>query len=137
MGDRSAGEFPINNEGDITAVRRTIRDVAASIGFGITDITCIVTATSELARNTFNYAGSGVMKWRVLTDSGVVGIELLFEDKGPGIANVDHAMQEGITTGLGLGIGLPGTKRLMDEMDIESKVGKGTTVTIRKWLPSR
>ena len=137
MGDRSAGEFPINNEGDITAVRRTIRDVAASIGFGITDITRIVTATSELARNTFNYAGSGVMKWRVLTDSGVVGIELLFEDKGPGIANVDHAMQEGITTGLGLGIGLPGTKRLMDEMDIESKVGKGTTVTIRKWLPSR
>ena len=137
MGDRSAGEFPINNEGDITAVRRTIRDVAASIGFGITDITRIVTATSELARNTYHYAGSGVMKWRVLTDRGVVGIEMLFEDQGPGIANVDHAMQEGVTTGLGLGIGLPGTKRLMDEMDIESEVGKGTTVTIRKWLPRR
>ena len=103
------------------------------LGFGITDVTRIVTATSELARNVLSYGGSGEMKWKSLDMGTNVGIELVFEDHGQGIANVELAMQEGFSTSNGLGLGLPGSKRLMDQMEVVSEVGKGTTVTVRKF----
>jgi serine/threonine-protein kinase RsbT len=127
------GEVHIRSENDIVATRRTVREVATTLGFGLTDVTRIVTATSELARNIVLYAGSGVMRWRELGMSGRVGVELTLEDNGPGIDSIDQVMQEGYTTSGGLGLGLPGTKRLMDEFEIASEVGKGTRITVRKW----
>jgi serine/threonine-protein kinase RsbT len=124
----------IESENDIVTVRKAVRDAAEALGFGITDVTRIVTAASELARNVFIYAGSGTMQWQGLNTGGSIGIELKFEDNGPGIANIEQAMEGGCSTSGGLGLGLPGTKRLMDEMEINSQVGKGTIVTIRKWL---
>lgn len=127
------GEVPIAVEGDIVAVRRLLREVAQEVGFGITDVTRVVTAASELARNAYKYGGGGVMRWRVLEANGRRGIELKFIDQGPGIADVSRALEQGYTTGKGLGLGLPAAKRLMDEIDIQSIVGSGTTVTSRKW----
>ena len=124
----------IKSESDIVTVRKAVRDAAESLGFGITDVTRIVTAASALARNVFLHAGSGVMQWRELDSGSSVGIELKFEDNGPGIANIKQAMKAGYSTSGGLGLGLCGTKRLIDEMEINSQVGKGTTVIVRKWL---
>ncbi len=133
MNDSLPEEVALKTETDIVAVRKSVRETATSLGFGITDVTRIITAASELARNVFLYAGSGVVRCRVLNSSDKVGIELIVEDHGPGIADIDQAMQPGYTTGRGLGYGLPGAKRLMDEMEIESEVGKGTKVTVKKW----
>ena len=127
------GEVTINQEADIAVARRAIRDIATKLGFGVTETARIVTAASELSRNVFKYAGTGVMQWRTLTNGDAKGVELRFEDRGPGIADVNEAVREGYSTGGGLGMGLPGAKRLMDEMEIDSAVGKGTRVTVRKW----
>lgn len=127
-------EVPIRSEADIVTAREAIRDAATALGFGITDVTRIVTAASELTRNIYQYAGSGVMRWRVLVQNGENGIELIFEDQGPGIADMTRAMTPGFSTGKGMGMGLPGSKRLMDEMTIQSEVGKGTTICVKKWL---
>jgi serine/threonine-protein kinase RsbT len=128
------GEFRIESESDIVTARKVVRDAATALGFGITDVTRIVTAASELTRNIYHYAKSGVMRWRVLNGRDGTGLELTFEDHGPGISDVPKAMEMGFSTGKGLGMGLPGSKRLMDEMTIESTVGQGTTVRVRKWL---
>lgn len=128
------GELPIQSEGDIVMARKAVRNAAAALGFGITDVTRIVTAASELTRNIYQYAKSGTMRWRPLNVSGRVGLELVFEDYGPGIPDVARAMEKGFSSGKGLGMGLPGAKRLMDELSIQSEVGKGTTVQVRKWL---
>jgi serine/threonine-protein kinase RsbT len=133
MTNDHAGQVCIASEDDIITVRRTVRDVARAMGFGVTDVTRIVTAASELTRNIYLYAGSGVMYWRALDSAGTAGIELTFEDHGPGIADMKQAMEPGYSTRGGLGLGLPGAKRLMDEMIIQSEVGKGTAVTVRKW----
>ena len=133
MSQEQAGVVHIQNESDIIAVRKVARLTATALGFGLTDVTRIVTATSELARNVFCYAGSGLMRWRRIEAGDKVGIELIFEDRGPGIPDIGQAMQEGYTSGGGLGLGLPGAKRLMDEMELQSMVGQGTTVTVRKW----
>jgi len=133
MSSQQQREVQIRSDNDIVATRRTVRAVAQSLGFGITDVTRIVTATSELARNVVLYAGSGVMRWRELGMNGRVGVELTLEDNGPGIADIEQVMQEGYTTSGGLGLGLPGTKRLMDEFEITSESGKGTRITVRKW----
>jgi len=127
------GEVPIKVETDIAVARRTVREVAVELGFGVTETARIVTAASELGRNVHKYAGSGVMRWRAVSNGELRGLELCFEDHGPGIEDVNEALREGHTTGGGLGMGLPGTKRLMDEMEIQSAVGEGTTVTVRKW----
>jgi serine/threonine-protein kinase RsbT len=127
------GEVAIASELDIVSARKAVREAAVDLGFGVTDVTRIVTAASELARNTFLYAGSGRMRWRRLSNGGKAAIELVFEDSGPGISDVASVMQEGYTSSGGLGMGLPGTRRLMDEMEISSEPGKGTTVTVRKW----
>ncbi len=134
MSDPSQGDFHIHSEGDIVMARKLVRNAATALGFGITDVTRIVTAASELIRNIYQYAGSGVMRWRTLADDRPLGLELTFEDRGPGIPDVARAMQSGFTTAKGLGLGLPGAKKLMDEMSVESQVGKGTTVQVRKWL---
>ncbi|HXH09550.1 MAG TPA: anti-sigma regulatory factor [Alphaproteobacteria bacterium] len=133
MHDEREGKVAINSEGDIVIARKIVRDVAIAIGFGVTDVTRIVTAASELTRNVFRYAGSGIMSWRLLNVGEHIGIELTFEDHGPGIPDVEQALEIGYTTSGGLGLGLPGAKRLMDEMAIQSEVGKGTRVTVKKW----
>jgi serine/threonine-protein kinase RsbT len=128
------GELCIESESDIVGTRRTVRDAAVQFGFGQTDVTRIVTAASELARNTFKYAGGGVVRCRRAGSGDRVGLELQFVDRGPGIPDVHRALQDGFSSSGGLGLGLPGAKRLMDEMEIQSEPGKGTVVTVRKWL---
>jgi len=137
MAVADGGSIRIDSEGDIVSVRMSIRDAAKAIGFGVTEVTRIVTAASELTRNIYLYAGSGQVCWRRVHGPRTQGIELVFEDQGPGIEDVDQAMEKGYSTSGGLGLGLPGAKRLMDEMEIETEVGKGTVVTVRKWLRRR
>jgi len=133
MSSTNQGEVRITTEADIAVARRAVRDAAAEIGFGVTEIARIVTAASELGRNVHKYASSGVMRWSAVKNGSTEGLELCFEDHGPGIADVNEALREGFTTAGGLGMGLPGAKRLMDEMQIQSALGKGTTITVRKW----
>jgi serine/threonine-protein kinase RsbT len=133
MIEQRSGQVPITGESDIVIVRQFVRDRSRDLGFGITDVTRIVTAASELTRNIYLYAGAGLMQWQALQDRDRVGIELIFRDEGPGIADIDQAMELGFSSNGLLGLGLPGVKRLMDEMTLESTVGRGTTVTIRKW----
>jgi serine/threonine-protein kinase RsbT len=133
MNAKHAGEVGIHSESDIVETRRTVRTAATRLGFGVTDVTRIVTAASELARNIFLYAGSGIMRWQALDTGGRIGLELTFEDRGPGITDIAQAMEAGYTSGGGLGMGLPGAKRLMDEFEIASEIGKGTIVTAKKW----
>jgi len=124
----------IQGEDDIVASRQRAREAARQLGFGAVDQSRIVTAVSELARNIVRYAvdGRGEVAIRELA-AGRTGIEIVVSDAGPGISDVDQALQDGYTSGRGMGIGLPGTRRLMDEMSIDSAVGRGTIVTIRKW----
>lgn len=126
----------ITGEEGIVAARQQARDVAKSLGFGPVDQSRIATAVSELARNVVRYAtgGHGEVIISQLRSAGTgAGLEIVVRDEGPGIADVNQALREGYTSGKGLGMGLPGTKRLMDEMTIDSAPGRGTTVTIRKW----
>lgn len=134
MKNKEKGSVEIKTSTDIVKVRREVREIATMLGFGITDIARIVTAASELARNIVQFANSGVMQWTILKRNKIIGIQLIFIDKGPGIPDIELAMKECYSTGNGLGMGLPGVRKLMDEMEINSKVGKGTKVTIRKWL---
>jgi len=123
----------IKDEYDIVSARSVGKQMAVELGLGIVDQSRIATAVSELARNIVLYAGGGVITFQRLSDGGRSGLEIRATDSGPGIADIELAMQDGYTSGNGLGVGLPGTKRLMDEFEIESEVGKGTRVTIRKW----
>jgi serine/threonine-protein kinase RsbT len=125
----------INSDLDIVAARQKGREMGEKIGFPSTDLTLIATAISELARNIVLYAGRGEILIKSLenaTDSH--GIMVVARDEGPGIPNVRHALQDGFSTSGGLGLGLPGAKRLMDELVIHSTAGQGTTVTAKKWL---
>ncbi len=124
---------PIHTEGDIVLARRTVREAASSMGFGTTDTTRIVTAASELARNIVKYAGDGTMSLRALERDRAVGLELEFSDRGPGIADIGQAMAEGFSTTGGLGMGLPGARKLMDDLQIQSTLGRGTRIVITKW----
>lgn len=124
----------IADEGDVVRARRAGRTLAREIGFRSVDQSRIATAISELTRNVLRYAYGGQVHMTVLTDRP--GIEIVVADEGPGIPDIQQALGEGFTTGRGLGIGLPGTRRLVDEMTLDSGPGQGTTVTIRKWLRS-
>lgn len=124
----------ITSESDIVVVRKQVRIAATDMGFGVTDVTRIVTSASELARNILRFAGQGRVEISTVNSSSATGLNLSFIDRGPGIADLNLAMQEGYTTGGGLGLGLPGSKRLMDEIEIETEPGKGTTIVITKWL---
>jgi serine/threonine-protein kinase RsbT len=128
-----SGQVSINFESDIIVARRMAREIATALGFGMTDITRIVTAVSELARNIFLYAGTGVMSWRILKTNNKTGLELIFKDHGPGIPDINMVLQGGHSSGNGLGLGLKGAKTLMDEMQIKTKVGIGTEILIKKW----
>lgn len=133
MSTAASGELSIQTESDIVTARRAVRDAATQLGFPQTDVTRIVTAASELARNVFKYAGSGVMFWRRVEKHGRIGLELQFVDHGPGIQDIHLAMEEGYSSAGGLGMGLPGAKRLVDELEIQSAAGQGTTVALKKW----
>ncbi len=126
----------VAGEEGIVAARQQARETAKELGFGLVDQSRIATAVSELTRNVVRYAtdGQGDVLIRELEPSAKgVGIEVVVRDDGPGIANIEQAQREGFSTGTGLGMGLPGTRRLMDEMVIDSAPGRGTTVLIRKW----
>jgi serine/threonine-protein kinase RsbT len=132
--------LPIAGEDDIVAVRERARAVARAIGFGALDQTRVATAVSELARNVVRYAtgGRGEAVVRVLPPAGGrVGIEVVVRDEGPGIDDLARALRPGFTSGHGLGLGLPGARRLMDEFEIETGPGRGTTVTVRTRRPWR
>ena len=118
---------------DIVATRTLVRMWAVDAGFGLVDQTKIITAASELARNTVQYAGGGTLHLEILEDGRRRGLRLTFVDEGPGIANVELAMRDGYTTGNGLGLGLSGSRRLMSEFSITSEVGRGTTVVATRW----
>ena len=126
-------EVAISSENDIVAARKAVRTLSTDLAFGLTDVTRIVTAASELARNVYVHAGSGVMRCQKVENAQRVGLELTFEDQGPGIPDIAMALQDGYTTSAGLGMGLPGSRRLMDEFTITSNIGQGTTVRVRKW----
>jgi serine/threonine-protein kinase RsbT len=123
----------IQSAADIVLVRQSVRQLAVELGFSLVDQTKIVTAASELARNTMDYGGGGTVKLEALQEGIRRGLRLTFEDQGPGIPDIDLALKDGYTTGYGLGLGLSGTKRLVNEFNIVSQVGKGTCVTITKW----
>ena len=127
-------EVSINNSEDIILARQIAREMAKELGFGLADQTRTTTAVSELSRNIYTFAGTGRVVVKALSESAKKGMEIIAEDRGPGIPDIEMAMQDGYSTNKGLGQGLPGTKRLMDEFEIKSEAGKGATVTIRKWL---
>ena len=123
----------IIREVDVIPFRNRLKERATKIGMGLVNQTKIITAASELARNMLKYANGGKVTLEVISRGRDNGIRLIFEDKGPGIANISLAMKDGYTTGKSLGLGLPGTKRLVSEFNIKSEVGMGTTVTVIKW----
>jgi serine/threonine-protein kinase RsbT len=125
--------MPIRASEDIVQVRQAVRRSAVLLGFGLVDQTKIVTASSELARNTLDHGGGGTAQIEVVQNESRVGVRLVFEDQGPGIADIDLALTDGYTSANGMGLGLGGAKRLSHEFDISSKPGSGTRVSILRW----
>jgi serine/threonine-protein kinase RsbT len=125
--------MPLKNEHDIVLGRQTVRRLAQQQGLSLVDQTKLVTAASELARNTLIYGGGGNLKWETLTDGGRRGVRLAFEDQGPGIPDLEKALTDGWSSGHGLGLGLTGARRLVNEFELQSTVGVGTRVTITRW----
>ena len=125
--------LPIRVSSDIVIVRQVVRARAAEIGLSLVDLTKIVTAASELARNTLEHGKGGECQVEVLNSTGRVGLRLCFSDQGPGIPDITVAMRDGFTTGNGLGLGLSGSKRLVNDFEIATKVGEGTRVTVTRW----
>ena len=123
----------IRSSSDVVVVRQKVRTWAVEIGFSLVDQTKIVTAASELARNTVDYGKGGTVTLETLQSGSRKGLRLIFEDKGPGIGDIELAMTDGYTSSHGLGLGLSGTKRLMHEFDIVSQVGEGTRIAIARW----
>jgi len=125
--------LPLQSSEDIVRVRQTVRQWAVQAGFGLVDQTKIVTAASELARNTVEYGRGGTMLMEALNDNNRRGLRLTFADQGPGIADIELALKDGYTTGSGMGLGLGGAKRLVNEFTIASRRDEGTRVTITRW----
>lgn len=123
----------IEKEQDVVPFRNRVKEYAVKIGMSLVNQTKLITAASELVRNMLKYAGGGIVLIEVLSQGRDSGIRLVFQDKGPGIKDIPLAMKDGYSSGKSLGIGLPGTKRLVNEFDIKSIVGEGTTVSIIKW----
>lgn len=124
--------IPLASEPDVVVVRRRVREASAQIGLSLVDQTKLITAASELARNTLIYGGGGSMQLQTL-NGPKLGVRLIFEDHGPGIQDIELALRDGFTTGTGLGLGLGGSKRLVNEFEINSKPGQGTKVTVTRW----
>ena len=134
-----AGEVvvAINNPDDIVDARKAGHQLALDLGFSLTDVTMIATAISEVARNITSYAGRGAVRVAVADREGRKALIIRAEDEGPGIADIERAMEDGYSTGRGLGLGLPGARRLMDRLIVESEVGRGTVIEMWKWVPAR
>jgi serine/threonine-protein kinase RsbT len=126
---------PIRSEADVVVARQRVREFAAPLGFTGSDLTVIATAVSEAARNIVNYARRGEILVSLASQGRRRGIAVIARDEGPGIPDVESALQDGFSTGGGLGLGMPGMRRLMDEFEVASEVGNGTTITMRKWVP--
>lgn len=131
---KSEVRVPINSGADILTARLQGRQLASDAGFNNSDLTVIATAISEVARNIVQYARKGEIILAVVQDGNKRGLRVEARDDGPGIPNIELALQDGYSTGGGLGLGLPGTRRLMDELQVDSKVGRGTTVVATKWI---
>jgi serine/threonine-protein kinase RsbT len=134
MPTESVETMPLRTSDDVVRARQAVRACAVGAGFSLIDQTKIVTAASEIARNTVDYGGGGEMRVEVLKEGPRRGVRLTFTDQGPGIADISLAMRDGYTTSNGLGLGLSGAKRLCNEFDIKSKPGQGTAVTIARWI---
>lgn len=130
---RREARVKIDAAADIVAARRQARAMATEAGFSICDSTLITTAVSEMSRNILEYAQHGEVTFSLLKNGSHRGVKIVVRDFGPGIADISQVMQDGYSSRKGLGIGLPGTKRLMDEFEIRSKVGSGTIITMKKW----
>jgi serine/threonine-protein kinase RsbT len=133
MTPRSSGTHPIHIEQDVVLARQLARKLATECGMRLIDLTKLVTAVSELARNTMVYGGGGDMDWQILDENSRVGLRLTFRDEGPGIPDIKLAMTDGWTSGSGLGLGLTGAKRLVDEFELDTAPGQGTRITITRW----
>lgn len=127
------GSVPLRSEEDIVASRQRVRVLTQHLKFSLVDQTKMITAASELSRNTLVHGGGGQMRWELLDDGVRRGLRLFFEDEGPGIADVRLALTDGWTSGSGMGLGLPGSKRLVHEFEIASAPGQGTRVSIARW----
>jgi serine/threonine-protein kinase RsbT len=133
-GDISAVErIAVSTDQDVVRVRQLVRTVAVAVKLSLVDQTKLVTAASELARNTLVYGGGGTVEVRRVSNGRRTGIRVVFTDQGPGIADLEQALTDGYTTGGGLGLGLSGARRLVDEFDIDTAVGQGTTISVTKW----
>ena len=133
MADESHGSTPLASEADIVASRHIVRQLTQALKFSLVDQTKMITAASELSRNTLVHGGGGQMRWELLEHDGKRGLRLHFEDQGPGIADLKLALTDGWTSGGGMGLGLPGSRRLVNEFDIRSAPGAGTSVSITRW----
>jgi serine/threonine-protein kinase RsbT len=129
----ASGEMPLKNEHDIVVSRQAVRRLAQEAGFSLVDQTKLVTAASELGRNALIYGGGGELKWSKLLEGSKRGVRLVFEDRGPGIPDLEQALTDGWSSGSGLGLGLTGARRLVNEFELDTKVGVGTRVTITRW----
>jgi len=125
--------FQLHSSADVVTARRMVREWAQGLGLSILDLTKVVTAASELARNAVVHGGGGVMHVQVVQAGDREGLRVIFKDQGPGIPEIERAMQDGYTTGGGMGIGLPGAKRLVNEFDLLSTAAEGTCITIVRW----
>jgi len=139
MGPTVAADFvvDVNNSDDIVTARQAGHELARQLGFSLTDVTMIATAISEIARNITSYAGRGEVRVGVQYRDGRQALVVRAEDDGPGIVDIERALEDGYSTGRGLGLGLPGARRLMDRLVVESSPGKGTIVEMWKWIPPR
>jgi serine/threonine-protein kinase RsbT len=126
-------KLEVHSSSDLVLVRQAVRTWSVELGFSLVEQTKIVTAASELARNIVDYAGSGCVHLEALQEGARHGLRVVFEDQGPGMADIEQAMRDGYTTSGGLGLGLGGARRLSNEFEIQSRVGEGTRVTIARW----
>ncbi len=126
-------QLPLQSSNDVVAARQKVRQWATELRFSLVDQTKLVTAASELARNTLDHGRGGQMTIEIVDGMARNGLKLTFEDKGPGIPDIDMALKDGFTTGSGMGLGLGGSKRLVNEFSIESELGKGTKITVVRW----
>jgi serine/threonine-protein kinase RsbT len=125
--------LPLRTDDDVVRVRQAVRELATSLGFSLVDQTKVVTAASELARNTVTHGEGGKVTLETLRNDARVGLRLCFEDQGPGIPDIELALRDGYTTRKGLGLGLSGSRRLMNEFEIQSTPGQGTRVSVTRW----
>ncbi|MEJ8813030.1 anti-sigma regulatory factor [Variovorax ureilyticus] len=133
MADERDGQIPLSNEQDVVASRQVVRGLCQRLKFSLVDQTKMITAASELSRNTLIHGGGGRMRWEIVEVGVRKGLVLHFEDDGPGIADIALALTDGYTSGSGMGLGLPGSKRLVNDFEIDSAPGRGTRVTVTRW----